>query len=95
MHAAVRKANIPKPASGHTLRHSFATPRLEAGYDIAMATIGNTFGAMEIGSIITVFLFGIVTLQTHMYFERFSKDRLPFKILVRVFFCVKLSRAYL
>ena len=69
--------------------------RLEAGYDTAMATIGNTFGAMEIGSIITVFLFGIVTLQTHMYFERFSKDRLPFKILVRVFFCVELSRAYL
>ncbi|KJA17959.1 hypothetical protein HYPSUDRAFT_79441 [Hypholoma sublateritium FD-334 SS-4] len=47
-----------------------------------MATIGNTFGAMEIGSIITVFLFGIVTLQTHMYFERFSQDRIPFKILV-------------
>lgn len=50
---------------------------------------------MEIGSIITVFLFGIVTLQTHMYFERFSKDRIYFKILVRVLFCVYLSGAYL
>ncbi|MBW2099134.1 MAG: tyrosine-type recombinase/integrase, partial [Deltaproteobacteria bacterium] len=34
MRRAVRKARIPKRASAHTLRHSFASHLLQANYDI-------------------------------------------------------------
>ncbi|KAF9471161.1 hypothetical protein BDN70DRAFT_784519, partial [Pholiota conissans] len=46
-----------------------------------------TLGALFIGVLISCFLFGIVTLQTYLYYRKFPEDRARLKIMV-AFVCV-------
>lgn len=47
-----------------------------------MANFFTTVGALEIGTSFSLVLFGIMTMQTYMYWCRFEDDRPAFKVLV-------------
>ncbi|KAJ7031226.1 hypothetical protein C8F04DRAFT_1263044 [Mycena alexandri] len=45
-------------------------------------SLATTVGALELGVFLSVFLFGVLTVQTYIYFYRYPKDRGIFKLLV-------------
>jgi hypothetical protein len=46
------------------------------------ATLGGTLGAFQIGTALSFFLFGVVTLQVYYYNEHYESDRLEVKASV-------------
>ena len=44
----------------------------------------DTIGALQIGSLFAIFLFGIVTVQAYLYYNAFREDRWTYKTLVSV-----------
>ncbi|KAJ7123145.1 hypothetical protein C8R44DRAFT_785410 [Mycena epipterygia] len=53
-------------------------------------SLDSTLGAIEIGTMISIFLFGIVTVQVFSYFRNFHKDPWQLKLLVGVIWAVEL-----
>ena len=45
--------------------------------------LNDTIGAMQIGSLFGVFLFGIVSLQTFNYYSTYTDDGWANKVMVR------------
>jgi len=44
--------------------------------------VQNTLGALLIGAIIAVCLFGVITVQVYTYFSRFPSDKFGLKAMV-------------
>jgi len=47
-------------------------------------SLDSTLGALQIGTLLAVYLFGIITFQAYEYFRNFKSDRPTFKTLVAV-----------
>jgi len=56
----------------------------------ALVVPNSTVGAVEIGMLLGSFLFGLVTCQAYVYYQRFPKDTILFKLLVGVIWSVEL-----
>jgi len=53
--------------------------------------LNNTVGAIEIGVLISTFLFGVISCQTWVYYRRFPKDAPVLKLLVATIWLLELG----
>ncbi|KAJ7065783.1 hypothetical protein C8F01DRAFT_1228991 [Mycena amicta] len=56
-----------------------------------LVDVGPTVGALQVGVLVAVCLFGAVTVQTILYFTRFPSDTLLLKALVTLVWCLDFS----
>ncbi|KAJ2912093.1 hypothetical protein MD484_g8321, partial [Candolleomyces efflorescens] len=62
---------------------------------IASGGVDDTLGALQIGAILAVYLFGIITLQAYTYFRHFPEDKIVFKALVGTVWTLELAHSAL
>ncbi|KAH7926601.1 hypothetical protein BV22DRAFT_1128072 [Leucogyrophana mollusca] len=57
---------------------------MTATISASLPDASSSLGAFEIGALLMIFSFGIVTLQTYNYYHRYPSDSFPLKIFVAV-----------
>ncbi|KAF7375721.1 hypothetical protein MSAN_00461600 [Mycena sanguinolenta] len=58
---------------------------------LPLIDVGETFGALLVGSLISYVLLGAVMMQVYVYYGRFPNDSLIVKIMVGVAWCAELA----
>ncbi|KAJ8507548.1 hypothetical protein ONZ45_g10096 [Pleurotus djamor] len=76
---------------GH--RDVFQNPSLPSGAPPINTLVDMTVGALEVGVLVSIFLFGIITKQTISYYNRYPLDPLKLKILVAVIWTLEFAHA--
>ncbi|GLB44885.1 hypothetical protein LshimejAT787_1802220 [Lyophyllum shimeji] len=58
-------------------------------------TFGSTVGALEIGIMVELFLFGLMSVQTLQYYKKFPNDPWPTRTLVAIIWILELAHSVL
>ncbi|EAU80855.1 hypothetical protein CC1G_13142 [Coprinopsis cinerea okayama7 len=53
-----------------------------------------TIGALELGSLFSMFLFGVLSVQLHLYYQRFPDDRWYYKWMVALMWVLELGHTF-
>ncbi|EAU87105.2 hypothetical protein CC1G_05794 [Coprinopsis cinerea okayama7 len=61
---------------------------------LPVVNLHDTVGALQLGSLFAVFLFGVVTLQSHLYYQQFRQDKVQLKALVGVIWILELGHTF-
>ncbi|OBZ65188.1 hypothetical protein A0H81_14830 [Grifola frondosa] len=71
----------------------FSDSRVVEVQVVSMTALRNTLGAVLLGSLISMFLSGAVTMQTVLYFQLYPRDALRVKLMVSAIWILDLAHA--